>query len=161
MHLHTEHRFAAPVGALFSAMVDPEFHRTLQIPDLSVPEVLGHADDGERASITLRYEFVGHLDPIVLSLLGGEQLFWVQSVEVDRSSGTGSLAFSAESDPGMLHGSGEFSTREDDGWTLRVLDGELVVRIPLFGGAAELRLGPGILSRLDVEADALAARLAT
>jgi hypothetical protein len=37
--------------------------------------------------------------------------------------------------------------------------GELFVRVPIVGGTAERRIVPGLVRRLDVEADALTAAL--
>ena len=42
---------------------------------------------------------------------------------------------------------------------MRGLDGDFVVKVPVIGGSIERKLLPGILARLDVEADALAEHL--
>ena len=41
---------------------------------------------------------------------------------------------------------------------VRRFDGDFVVKLPIMGGTIEKRLLPGILSRFDVEAEALADR---
>ena len=43
----------------------------------------------------------------------------------------------------------------DGGQCLRTLDGELRIRVPIIGSRAEKSLAPGIMRRLDLEAEAL------
>ncbi len=78
MRFDTEHRFAAPVRAVADVLVDPAFHRGLQLPDLRLLDVVDHQDDGDDALLSLRYEYVGHLDPVVRRLLGDRRLTWLQ-----------------------------------------------------------------------------------
>src|SRR3954462_12696597 len=100
MRFRTEHRFAAPPDRVIDVLLDPEFHRTLELPDLAPPEILDH--DGDH--IRLRYEFVGRLDPIAQRLLGSRRLTWAQELRVDRARGTGRLTFAAEGGADRLHG---------------------------------------------------------
>ena len=160
MRFHAEHRFAAPVEAVVGLLVEPDFHRQLDLPDVSVREVDG-STDGDRSHLTLRYEFVGSLDPIARRLLAGRDLTWRQDLDIDRSTGAGRLSFRAEADPRRLHGAADFTITPTDGGegSVRVLDGDLVVAFPLVGGKAERQIVPGLLRRLDLEAQALDERL--
>lgn len=161
MRFRTDQRFAGvtprAVGAL---LVDPAFETEVELPDLSRPTVVEHRADGDRARLRLRYEFVGHLDPIARKLLGGRQLTWVQELDLDLAAGRGDLSFAAEADPDRLHGAATVVLRGEGADTVRSFDGELVVKAPVIGGMAERRIVPGLLRRLDVEADAVRARLA-
>ena len=139
---------------------DPTFHQTLLLPDLSTPEVLEHdrGPDGS-ASVLLRYEYTGRLDPIARRLLGGDRPTWTQELRID-GTGHGTLGFRAEANPGLLHGDATFTLLPDGAATLRRLGGEVVVALPGFGAMAERRIVPGVLARLDIEADAVNRRLA-
>jgi hypothetical protein len=166
VRFHAEHHFAGPVDAVAERLVDPEFHRHLELPDLSLPEVLDEQTDGTTSRLKLRYQYVGQLDPIAKRLLGGRTLTWIQELELDRATYAGRLSFAAEAEPKQLYGSARFRLEpdgdddgDDDAGTVRVLDGELFVRVPVVGGMAERRIVPGLLSRLDVEATALDAQL--
>ena len=154
MRFVAEHRFAAPVDAVIAGLTDPAFHRELQLPDLRLVDVDGHTNQ-THAVLRLRYDFVGHLDPLARRLLGGRRLTWLQELRVDRASGAGRLTFAAEADPRRLHGRADVVIEPDDGGTRRTLDGELVVEVPIVGGNAERRIVPGLLRRLDIEASAL------
>ncbi len=134
-------------------------------------------ESSEDKRLVLRYEFMGGLDPVALRLLGGERLTWSQELRLFGSSG-GRLEFAAEANPRALHGRADFvfegvgsvfesgaERAEGPGMaavvdtTLRRLEGELVVALPVIGGMAERRIVPGVLARLDVEAGAVRRRL--
>lgn len=138
---------------------DPDFYLGLDLPDLSRPEVLEHGTDGDEAVVRLRYEFVGSLDPIAQRLIGAGRLAWVQEVRVDQSGASGALRFEAEKNRRQLHGAADFVLNRDGTGTVRTIDGELVVAVPGIGRMAERRIVPGLVRRLDIEAEAVNDRL--
>jgi hypothetical protein len=159
MQFEADHHFSAPPEAVIALLVDPEFHEQLELPDLSRPEVI-QTDLGDPALLSLRYEFVGHLDAPARRLLGRRRLTWLQELRIDRATRAGQLTFASESSPDRLHGHADFTLEgEDESGCFRRLQGELVVAVPLIGGQAERRIVPGIRRRLDIEAHALATRL--
>jgi hypothetical protein len=155
VRFHTEHSFAAPPPAVAGVLADPAFYLDLTLPDLDQPELLGSTDDGDAAVIRLRYRFVGRLDPMARRLIGSGHLAWIQEVRVQRSTASGTLGFEAEREPRRLHGSADFTLAPSAGGTTRRLEGELVVAVPGVGGLAERRIVPGLLRRLDIEAEAV------
>lgn len=159
MRFQAEHSFGASPDKVAEVISDPAFYSGLELPDLSLPEVREHSDDGTAVLIRLRYEFVGSLDPIALRLLGNNRLAWTQEVRYDRSTRSGSLEFGAEKDPNRLHGSAAFTLVQKDSRTVRRIEGELVVAVPGIGHMAERRIVPGILRRMDIEAQAVEERL--
>jgi hypothetical protein len=159
VRFHAEHSFPAPGDAVAELLADPAFYLALTLPDLDQPELLEASDDGDAATIRLRYEFVGRLDPMAQRLIGAGRLAWIQEVRVVRSSASGLLRFEAERDPRRLHGTADFSLEPSEEATVRRLDGELVVAIPGIGRMAERRIVPGLRRRLDIEAEAAAAQL--
>lgn len=159
MEFRAEHRFRARPGQVAALLADPDFHRRLVLPDVDPPEVLGHEDDGASATLRLRYAFTGGLDAVARRLLGRRRLTWIQQLQVDLRAGSGSLEFSAEAAPKRLHGHATFSLVAEEGGTCRRLEGELVVSVPGLGRGAEARIVPGLLRRLDLEAEAAAAAL--
>lgn len=122
--------------------------------------MVDHDDDGRVATIALRYQYVGHLDPIVYRVLGTRTLTWVQTLVLDRTDRAGRLDVAVEATPPRLRGAVVFAFTDDDG-TLRRSEGEVTVNVPLVGGQAERRIVPGFLRRLDIEAEYLARRLAS
>lgn len=161
MRFRAEHTFRAEPQAVMGVLADPAFALALTLPDLGQPELLESTDDGDRALVRLRYEFTGSLDPMAQRLLGGGRLAWVQEARLDRSMGSGTLRFEAERDPRRLHGHADFAVERSGTGSVRRLDGELVVAIPGIGRMAERRIVPGLLRRLDIEAEAVDARLSS
>jgi hypothetical protein len=155
MRFHAEHRFGGSVPAVATLLADPAFYLGLALPDLNRPELLEQRQDGNDAVVRLRYEFEGTLDPIAQRLLGSSRLAWIQEVRVHRSACSGALRFEAEKDPRRLHGAATFVLTAVEGMTVRRLDGDLVVAVPGIGRMAERRIVPGVLQRLDVEAQAV------
>lgn len=143
------HRLDGPPARVAAALCDPAFHLALRLPDLSAPEVLDHGS----GHIRLRYEFTGTLDPLARRLLAGRRLTWVQELHLDGAGGR--LRMAAEAAPDRLHGAATVALVPDGDATLRLLDGELTVAVPLVGAGAERRIVAGILRRLDIEAEAL------
>jgi hypothetical protein len=159
VRFQAEHRFHGPVAAVATLLADPAFYLNLSLPDLGQPELVEEKTDGAEVVVELRYEFVGSLDPIAHRLLGSSRLTWIQEVRVDRQAGSGSLRFEAEKDPRRLHGAAQFTLKAEGNTTVRRIDGDLVVAVVGIGRMAERRIVPGLLHRMDIEAEALEAQL--
>jgi hypothetical protein len=160
MRFEVEHEFPGTPAAVAAILCDAAFHTALDLPDLSRPEVVAADDTPPARMLRLRYEFVGHLDPIAKRVLAGRKLTWIQQLRLDTGTGIGRLTFEAEAEPERLHGSASVAlTVMDDTHTRRRIAGEFFVRVPLVGGTAERRIVPGLVARLDVEAAALTAAL--
>lgn len=155
MRFRAEHHFRGPDRAVVAVLADPTFYLDLDLPDLSRPEIVEQREEGDHVVVRLRYEFEGNLDPIAQRLVGSGRLAWIQEVRVDVAAGTGSLGFEAERDPKRLHGAADFVVRAEGVGAVRRIDGELVVAVPGVGRMAERRIVPGILRRLDIEAQAV------
>ena len=159
MEFSAEHRFAFPPGPVMEAMVDPQLYVDLELPDVSRPEVLERNEEAGRSCLKLRYTFLGRLDPIAKGLLGAAQLRWLQEVCVESLGATGSLSVVAEDQPRRLHGEAQITFLPDGAGTRRTIAGTLVVAVPIVAALAERSIVSGLLGRLDLEADALRARL--
>jgi hypothetical protein len=163
MHFEAEHHFPGSCARVVAVLGDPDFHTQLDLPDLSRPEVVASTADGTLRSLRLRYRYIGHLDPVARKILSGRSLSWVQELRIDSATGEGSLSFEAEADAGRLNGNAIVRLTATNGAThvRRHIAGEFHVRVPLVGGTAERRIVPGLVRRLDVEAAALSAELAS
>lgn len=144
---------------MVAVLADPAFYLELQLPDLSLPELLEFRTAGDHSVVRLRYEFEGSLDPFARRLLGRHRLAWIQQVDIDHVAQGGDLTFNSEADPRRLHGSARFAVAASGEGSLRTLAGELVVAVPLVGSRAEGHIVPGLIRRLDMEAQALDDRL--
>jgi hypothetical protein len=159
VHFRAEHEFAASPVEVARFLLDPDFHTSLELPDVARPAVLVSAREGDGGSLRLRYEYVGHLDPIARRMLGSRDLTWIQDLRLDPTATSGTLSFAAEGDPDRLYGDARVTIDATPSGCRRRIAGELVVRAPLIGPIAERKLVPGIVRRLDLEAAAVRARL--
>lgn len=160
VRFQVEHEFPAPPAVVAEILCDVTFHADLDLPDLSRPELVEQSSAGSERTLRLRYEFVGHLDPIARRVLAGRRLTWIQELRVDVATGLGRLTFAAEADADRLHGSARVTlTAADGAHTRRLIAGEFFVRVPLVGSKVEGRIVPGLVRRMDVEAAALTAAL--
>jgi len=161
MHFEREHDFAGTVERVASIMSDPGFQTQLDLPDLARPDVVAHEVDGASHRLTLRYAYIGQLDPIAQRVVGSRKLTWVQDLRIDASTGAGTLGFSADGVGGRADGSATVTLTTTGAESCRrVISGDFRIKIPLLGGKAEQAIVPGLARRLDVEADAVAAELA-
>jgi hypothetical protein len=161
VHFEREHDFAGTVEQVASLMSDDGFQSVLDLPDLARPDVVAHDVDGTVHHLTLRYEYIGQLDPIAQKVVGGRKITWVQDLRIDVATGIGTLGFTADGVGGRAEGSATVTvTTTGDASCRRVIDGDFRIKIPLVGGKAEKAIVPGLARRLDVEADAVAAELA-
>jgi Protein of unknown function (DUF2505) len=160
VHFEREHDFAATVEQVASLMSDPGFQTVLDLPDLARPDVITHDVDGSARRLTLRYRYIGQLDPIAQKVVGGRTITWVQDLRIDVSTGAGTLGFTADGVGGRADGSATVTiAATGDGSCRRVISGDFRIKIPIVGGKAERAIVPGLTRRLDVEADEVAAEL--
>jgi hypothetical protein len=156
-----EHAFAGTVEQVASLMSDPAFQTGLDLPDLARPDVVAHEVDGTTHRLTLRYAYVGQLDPIAQKVVGNHKLTWAQDLRIDVATGAGTLQFSADGVGGRADGTATVTiTATGDASCRRRIVGEFRIRIPLVGGKAERAIVPGLERRLDVEAAAVNRALA-
>lgn len=161
MQFARDHEFAGSVDRVATLMSDPSFQTGLELPDLARPEVVAHEVDGDSHRLSLRYRYVGQLDPIAQKVVGGRTLTWVQELRIDVSRGTGALAFSAEGVGGRADGTATVTIAPIGARACRrTIRGDFRIRIPLLGAKAERAIVPGLERRLDVEAAAVVTELA-
>jgi hypothetical protein len=157
MKIELQHEFYASVGSVEDALVDARFWAQLRLPDVALPVVVGSGAD----HIELAMEWAGTLDALGRRIAGTDQVTWSQTIDLDRSShrGTLSIVSSLRVDV-SCRGTFRLEPTADGTSTRRTFAGELKVKVPFVGGQAERKLAPGIRSRLDAEAAALADWLA-
>jgi hypothetical protein len=157
---NARHEFDAPPAAVAAVMTDPTFVGSLQLPDLEAPEVLERGDDDSGRWLRARFRFVGSLDPIARRILGKDRISWVQEVRVDATNQRGVLSVTPDVHPDRMRFAGEYQLEATNGGTTRSLSGDLSIRVPVISRRAEQHILPGLLRRIDLEADALRAWLA-
>jgi Protein of unknown function (DUF2505) len=159
--LAASHHFAGSIAEVCAAMGDPAFYAALRLPDVEPPELVSRTADGMRVDVSVRFTYTGKLDPIARRIVGHDQVSWVQQLQIDPVAASAALQVVPAVGMVPVTCTGTFTlTAEGDG-CVRSLDGDLRIKVPIIGSRAEKSLAPGILRRLDIEADALDAFLTT
>lgn len=159
MKFSADHEFPAHAELVAMLMVDPEFEVNVELPDLSRPEIVEHTVDGAVTVLALRYEFTGYIEPIAKKVIAGQRLTWVQRLELDMTELRGEMSIVFDSQPDRVRANATVALRDVADGCVRSIAGDFVVKIPLLGGKAEQAIVPGVLTRLDAEADAIRADL--
>lgn len=144
---------------VIEALFDPAFYQGLSLPDIAPPDVLDHNETDGIARLRVRYEYLGTLDPLARTVLGTDRISWVQELELASETGHGNLTIVPGVQAGRVSCSATVVVEPTPTGARRIISGALKINIPLVGGRAERAIAPGILRRLDLEAEALAAFL--
>jgi hypothetical protein len=155
MRFATEHRFNAPPDVVAEAMVDAGYLADLRLPDVDVPEIQERRDDGRSVTTRVRFRYTGALDAVALRVLRGAEIAWVQEVVLDRPALRATFAVVPDVHGDRLRCRGDYTLHADGDGTHRAISGELTVRVPLVAARAERMIVPGVVRRLDVEAERL------
>ena len=156
MKFHLEHTFAAPLDAVEAAMVDPVFLEGTRLPDVGPPQVLSREERGDTVTLRVNYHYTGSLDSLARRVLRSGDVAWVQETKLDRSTHRTTFTVTPKVHPDRFECGGEMQLTEGtDGTTLRVIDGALKIKVPLFGSRAEGLILPGLRSRIQREAELL------
>jgi Protein of unknown function (DUF2505) len=142
-------------------MGDPAFYAELRLPDVEPPELVSRSVDDGCVDVHVRFMYTGRLDPIARRIVGHDQVWWVQQLQIDAAAATAALQVIPAVAMVQVTCTGTFALREQGDGCVRTLDGDLRIKVPIIGSRAERSLAPGILRRLDLEAEALNAFLAT
>ncbi|MBV8983063.1 MAG: DUF2505 domain-containing protein [Acidimicrobiia bacterium] len=156
MKFHLEHTFSAPLDAVEAAMVNPEFLESTRLPDVGPPEVLSRQENGDIVTLRVSYHYTGSLDSLARRVLRSGDVSWVQETKLDRSTHRTTFTVMPKVHADRFQCGGAMQvTQAGEATTQRVIDGELKIKVPLFGNRAEGLILPGLRSRMQREAELL------
>jgi hypothetical protein len=147
-----EQVYDAPVDEVARAYTEPGlFERLGDLPKLGRPELLERREDGDRVRLRVRYRFTGDISPAARRVIDPAKLSWVEHTDHDLARRRVEFRMAPDHYPDRLRSSGLYSFRPDGSGTRRVTEGELVVRVPLVGGAVERAIVSGLREHLAAE----------
>ncbi len=155
MKFHLEHTFDAPLDAVEAAMVDPVFLEGTRLPDVGPPQVLSRNEDGDTVTLRVSYHYTGSLDSLARRVLRTTDVAWVQETVLDRSAHRTTFTVIPKVYPERFDCGGVMQLTNAGSGTERVIDGELKIKVPIFGGRAEGLIVPGLRTRMNREAELL------
>ena len=155
MEFHLEHSFDAPLEAVEEAMVNPLFLEGTRLPDVGPPTVLSREEDGDTVTLSVSYHYTGSLDSLARRVLRADDVTWVQETKLNRATHRTTFTVTPKVHAERFECGGAMQLTEAGNGTERVIDGELKIKVPLFGRRAEGLILPGLRSRMTREAELL------
>ncbi len=162
MRFRIEQRLAAPVERVEAALVDPAWYRAVTASAAAwAPELLDVVDDGAAVHLRVRYRFRGTLNPAAAKVVSPARLSWVEVSTLDRAAHSIGLRIEPDHYADRLRFTGDVVLRPEGGGALRVLDGEVKVKVLLVSGAVEGAVVSGLRDHAAVEEEVFTAFVAS
>jgi Protein of unknown function (DUF2505) len=156
MRFEVRQTIAAPVDRVVGTLVSEAFYRTLAgVPGVSAPTLRDRAEDGETVRLTLGFAFDGTLPSVARAVVDPAKLTWAVVLTIHLDQPGAAFVVVPDHYPDLMEGSGTQQFVADGQSTERTTDGELVVRVPFFGGKAEEAIVDGFRRYLLAEGDQL------
>jgi len=149
-----EQRFPGTVEEVEAAFVDPVLLALLRDVDaLGRPELLDKVDEGDTVRLRVRYAFSGELGPPLTAVVEPARLTWVEESTLDRGTHRTEFHIVADHYPDRLKCAGTVELHPDsDGFTRRVAEGRLEVKIPFLGAKIERVVVDGLADQAATQA---------
>jgi hypothetical protein len=158
-------RYTAPPDDVQQALLDPAFLGRLgELPTIDQPQVLERRREGDRVHQRVRYRFTGALAPVVRTVVDPARLSWVEESTVDVRNHRTTFRMRPDHYPDRLECQGSSrltapGSGAGGGGTVRTIEADLVVHMPMVGGRVERAIVSGLQDHAAHEARLLAAWL--
>lgn len=157
MRFTLEQSLPGTVDEVLGALLDSEFLACLgDLPKLAPPEVLDQARDGDRVVQRIRYRFTGTLSSAVTRVIDPSKLTWVQATTYDLAARHATFRVIPDHYGSKLRCEGTYTFTARGIGTVRCVDADLSVSIPLVGRAVERAIVSGLREHIDTEGELLA-----
>jgi uncharacterized protein DUF2505 len=134
------------------AYTEPGLYQRLgDLPKLGRPELVDRREDGDVVQLQVRYRFTGDLSAAARRVVDPAKLSWVEHTTHDLARYQVDFRMAPDHYPDRLRSSGRYSFEADGDGARRLTEGELVVRVPLVGGAVERAIVSGLREHLTAE----------
>lgn len=141
------------IDAVIDALLDPEFLRCLgDLPNLDAPDVLEQQRNGDIVVQRIHYRFTGSLSPAVTRVVDPKKLTWIDETTYDLGARRATFRVIPDHYVNKLSCSGTYTFSELGEATIRHVDAELSVRVPLVGRIVERAIVGGLEEHLGTEA---------
>jgi hypothetical protein len=161
MRLNLEHRIDAPLSDVEAASLAEDFQlRLTSLPNVHERRVLTQSTnpDGTIHRV-VRYRFGGSLPAPVLRAIGGAAVSWDEEGTFDPDAHEWRFVIHPHVMPGRLDCAGRYRFVPASDETVRIVEIELVVRVPIVGRRVAKYIAEGLRDTMDAEARMLASYL--
>lgn len=155
-----EQRWTATVDEVVEVYLDESFWAGLgDLATTTAPTVLDLSRRGDRAVVRLHWVLNVDLPRQAARFIDPDRVAWVEETDWDLRARQAQVRFLPDQAAGLLRASASARLLHEGTETVRRIEGELTVRIPLLGSKVEPAIVDGVGEHLEQEADAVAARV--
>ena len=153
MRFTLEQSFDAAPDAVAAAYADPALYEAFgELPRAGQPVVLSFDDDGTTTTLEVRWAFTAHLSPAARAVIDPHRLTWVERSRHDLAARTVTFRLIPDHYGDRFSCEGSYRFVDDgSGGTVRHTEGELRVKAPLVGRAAEHAILDGLADQFQAE----------
>ena len=144
-----------------AAFTDPDLYRTyVGLTKVGAPEVLLHRVEGPTVHLQLRMRFVAPLSAAAQAVIDPARLSWVQDERYDLAARRASVVFRPDHYANRFSCTGGYEFSAEGGGCVRIVEGDLRIRMPLVGGQVDRALVSGLREHVAEEQPLVARWLA-
>jgi hypothetical protein len=156
VHFSVQQTIDAPFAVVQGAFLDRRFYEALDdSPNLAVRDVLDRTERGSVVEIRVRFAFTGNVSSAVRAIVDPAKLSWVTVIRFDSASDRWDFELIPDHYPDRLKSQGTYRLLAKGDQTMRTTEGDLKIRVPLFGSTAERSIISGFREHLEREAQLL------
>jgi hypothetical protein len=136
-----------------TAVADPRLYESMgSMPSLGPPSVLDCSEKAGVTSMRIRYRFEGQLSRAARAVLDPEKMTWVVELEVDAQKYHVAFRMLPDHYADRMKCSGEYRFEEKGDTTEQIMEGEMVVSVPLVAGVVERAIMIGFREHMNEQA---------
>ena len=153
MRFEIQELIRAPREAVMKAVADPHLYESMgSMPSLGPPSVLDCSEKGGVTSMRIRYRFEGQLSRAARAVLDPQKMTWVVELEVDAQKYHVAFRMLPDHYADRMKCSGEYRFEEKGDTTAQIMQGEMVVSVPLVAGVVERAIMIGFREHMNEQA---------
>ncbi|MGI8775012.1 MAG: DUF2505 domain-containing protein [Actinomycetota bacterium] len=160
MRFEVEHSFAAPADRLAALLLDLDFQNSLaDIGGLSAREVLLQETDGDEVIRHVRCVLDIQINGAARRFIGSGEPAWVEVARWIPAEMAWIWEIEPEVGGDLLEAQGRILIEKAGKGALRRVEGDIKVKVPLYGGRVEGWIADGLETAYDEEARRISAAL--
>ena len=160
MKFEMTQRWDAHPADVLGVYVDPDFYAELDgVGMIGDPHVVGHEVVGDTVEMQVRFRFTGEVPSAATAIVRPDRLTWVEDTIFETAALRSRSTIVPDHYADRLQCTATAIYQEVDGGCVRIVKGDLRVRVLLVGGQVEKAIVSGMRDHFADEQRVVAARL--
>lgn len=161
MRFEVTQHYASPAEAVLAVYTEPGFVTSLgELPRIGRPDELEHRAEAGRVTTRIRFRFTAELPAAATAVIDRDRLTWIEETVYDLDARRATVRLLPDHYPDRLTAAATVAFTDDGrGGSVRRIQGDLKVRMPLVAGKVERAIVGGLEEYLDAEQTVVCHRL--